>query len=85
MIDRLFRDHPSSVDETYLEHLHTAGWFGGTMITAGIACLIHAILPCLFVRTGSKTIERLHDRMIVNRARAPSPPESDVLPHRQHL
>jgi hypothetical protein len=37
------------------------------MIGTGIACLIHGFVPALFTRTGSQTIERLHDRMITNR------------------
>lgn len=31
--------------------------------------MAHGLLPFLFVRTGSQTIVRLHDRMVVNRAR----------------
>lgn len=68
MIKRLFTEHPCSVGETYLEHLQTAAWFGATMFIAGLACLVHALIPALFVKTGSTTIWRLHDRMIVNRS-----------------
>lgn len=80
MIARNFTDHPRSVGESYFEHLLTAGSFAGTMLIAGVACFIHALIPGLFMKTGSKAIERLHDRMIVNRSRlhsshgdAPSP------------
>jgi hypothetical protein len=69
---RLFSEHPASVGETYGQHLASAAGFSGRMIVAGIACLIHALLPFLFVRTGSNAIARLHDRMIVNRARQAS-------------
>ncbi len=69
MITRNFTDHPRSVGETYFEHLLTAGWFAGTMMIAGVACFIHALIPGLFIETGSKAIERLHDRMVVNRSR----------------
>lgn len=69
MIDRLLFRHPRSVDETYGEHLMVAGSFGVSMIGAGLACVVHAIVPCLFERTGSQTIEYLHDRMIRNRRR----------------
>ncbi|MFD1949974.1 DUF6356 family protein [Sphingomonas arantia] len=68
----LFTDHPHAVGETYLEHLRTAAWFAGTMLLAGTACLIHALFPALFVRTGSEAIARLHDRMVVNRTRVPA-------------
>ena len=66
---RMFRDHPHSVDETYGEHLLAAGSFGTTMVLAGLACLIHALVPGLFVNFGSAAIERLHERMVVNRHR----------------
>lgn len=66
---RMFRDHPRSVDETYGEHLLAAGSFGTTMVLAGLACLIHALVPGLFVNSGSAAIERLHEKMVVNRRR----------------
>ena len=74
---RLFTDHPASVGESYGEHLLRAGWFGVRMIFAGIACLIHAVLPFLFVRTGSVAITELHDAMVTARRRAPPPPSRD--------
>jgi hypothetical protein len=37
------------------------------MVFAGLACLVHALLPFLFVRTGSDCIRRLHERMQVRR------------------
>jgi hypothetical protein len=65
----LFTDHPASVGETYVQHLGSASGFGGRMILAGLACMLHGLLPFLFVRTGRQTIELLHDRMVVNRHR----------------
>ncbi|ATE64683.1 DUF6356 family protein [Rhizorhabdus dicambivorans] len=73
MIDRYFREHPRSVDETYRQHLHTASWFAATMTLAGLACFIHALVPHLFQKTGSAVIERLYDRMVKNRRRTPAP------------
>ncbi len=72
MIERYFLEHPRSVGESYTEHLSTAGLFGATMILAGMACLVHALIPRLFVKTGSAAIARLHDTMVVNRLRGPS-------------
>jgi hypothetical protein len=66
---RLFTEHPASVDESYFEHLATALSFGTRMLAAGLACLIHAVLPFAFTKTGSAAIERLHDRMATNRLR----------------
>ncbi|WP_424135585.1 DUF6356 family protein [Roseomonas chloroacetimidivorans] len=65
-----FTEHPASVGETYIEHMHTAAWFGWRMLLGSLACFVHALLPFLFTRTGSATITQLHDRMVVNRVRA---------------
>jgi len=48
------------------------------MFAGSLACMIHAFLPSLFVRTGSRTIERLHDRMVVNRRRHDRVPASSL-------
>jgi hypothetical protein len=42
------------------------------MILAGFACMLHGLLPFLFVRTGRQTIESLHEKMVVNRHRRPA-------------
>ncbi|MBK9010807.1 DUF6356 family protein [Novosphingobium sp.] len=68
---RLFTDHPASVGESYGEHLVMASGFGLRMILGGIACLIHGLLPFLFVRTGSAQIAQLHDTMVAKRRRKP--------------
>ncbi|MEO3429371.1 DUF6356 family protein [Pelagibius sp. CAU 1746] len=65
----LFTEHPASVGETYWQHLASAWGFSWRMMLASLACLIHALLPFLFVKTGSRAITGLHDRMVVNRHR----------------
>ena len=54
---RAFTEHPASVGESYGEHLGRAVCFGTRMVLAGIACLVHGVLPFLFVRTGSQAIK----------------------------
>lgn len=66
---QLFTDHPASVGETYWQHLGMAWGFSWRLMAAALACLVHALLPFLFVRTGSKAITELYDRMVVNRQR----------------
>jgi hypothetical protein len=66
-IIRAFTEHPGSVGESYSEHLLRAVYFGTRMVFAGVACLVHGVLPFLFVRTGSRAIAELNDRMVVNR------------------
>lgn len=73
MLERLFLAHPRAVRESYSEHLLVAGSFGLTMIGAGMACLVHAVVPAFFERTGSRAIQHLYDRMIQNRSRIATP------------
>jgi hypothetical protein len=69
MIKRAFTEHPASVGESYGQHMGMAFGFGGKMIIAGFACLLHGIFPFLFKCTGRKCIEELHHRMVTHRDR----------------
>jgi len=73
MIKRLFTEHPESVGESYTEHLGMAFSFSAALFAGAVACLVHAILPFLFVKTGSNIIAGLHDRMVANRDRRYAP------------
>jgi Family of unknown function (DUF6356) len=73
-LPKLLTDHPHSVDETYAEHFMVATGFGLRMILGGLACLIHGLLPFLFVRTGSAEIRLLHERMVTSRNRPSAMP-----------
>ena len=73
MLRTLFTDHPNSVNETYVEHMGMAFGFACRLLAVGMACLIHAVLPFLFVKTGSAMIARLHDEMVANRVRRTAP------------
>ena len=67
MFDHMFLNHPRAVEESYGEHFVMASGFGLSMIAAGLACLIHAVVPGIFVTTGSDAIKRLYGRMVVKR------------------
>ncbi|MCQ8240029.1 DUF6356 family protein [Rhizosaccharibacter radicis] len=69
MVEKLFLGHPRTVGESYGAHLLVASGFGLRMIGGGVACLLHGLVPVLFTTTGSRTIQSLHDRMLVNRQR----------------
>ena len=43
MNKRLFTEHPSSVDEAYVEHFFAEGSFSLRMFIASLACLVHAV------------------------------------------
>jgi Family of unknown function (DUF6356) len=72
---RLFTQHPESVGETYLQHLRQASAFALGMWVGGAACLIHAVFPFLFVRTGGNWVSKLHQRM-TSRSRDSVVPDS---------
>lgn len=73
---RLFTEHPASVGETYGEHFVTAATFSIRLLAASFCCAVHAILPFLFVKTGSRMINELHGRMVTHRC----PEESAAMP-----
>ncbi|HEX4388239.1 MAG TPA: DUF6356 family protein [Steroidobacteraceae bacterium] len=74
---RAFTEHPASVGESYGEHMGRAACFGTRMMLAGLACLVHGVLPFLFVRTGSRAISELNERMISGRVRGNPPVRSE--------
>jgi len=63
----LFRDHPRTVDETYLQHLRAAMRFASKLSVAALACLIHALLPFLFTARASAIVQTLHREMVSER------------------
>lgn len=67
---RSFSEHPASVGETYFGHLLQASVFGLRMVFAGLACILHGLLPFLCITTGSDAMKALHDEMAARRARA---------------
>jgi len=69
MIKRAFTEHPASVGESYAQHMGMAFGFGGKMVVAGFACLLHGLFPFAFKSTGRKCIEDLHTRMVTHRDR----------------
>ncbi len=69
MINRLFKEHPASVGESYFEHMGSAASFAGAMMIGALASLVHAVVPALCVRTGSGIVTDLHRRMITHRTK----------------
>ena len=69
---RLFSEHPASVGETYLQHMGQAARFGTRLVFAGLACLVHSLLPFLFTRTARNAISDLYVRVVLNRGGPPA-------------
>ena len=62
-------DHLKSVNESYFKHFTMAMKYAMRFLGGFLACLIHAIFPCIFVDTGStiareiaKDVDRRHDQ-----------------------
>lgn len=43
--NRLFRDHPREVDETYFEHMAASSRFGFKLLRLASCAFIHAVVP----------------------------------------
>jgi len=57
-----FTAHPASVGETYLEHGRFAFSFGIRMFLGGLAAMVHAAFPFLFITTASGVLDELNTR-----------------------
>lgn len=66
-----FTAHPASVGESYGEHLGFALAFGVRMTLGGLAAIVHAVLPFLFITTASRTLDELNARRDRGVRRAP--------------
>jgi hypothetical protein len=68
----VFRDHPASVGETYLQHLTVALGYSLRLFAAGLAALLHGFLPFLCKTSASAAIKEMHAEMAARKAR-PAP------------
>lgn len=59
----LLTAHPHSIGETYGQHAGFALRAGLLLTGAGLASLVHAVLPFAFVRSASGVVLRLHAEM----------------------
>jgi len=60
MFDRLFTAHPRAVNESYLQHQRVALSFALPLLGAGLAALVHAIVPGLCQTRAGDIIRRLN-------------------------
>lgn len=63
LMTKPFTTHPAKVGETYLEHFAVAASFAFWLLLAGMAAVVHAIVPALCEKTASNIILKLHARM----------------------
>ena len=53
------RLHLAEANESYLKHLRFAAGVGLMLVAAGLACIVHGLLPGLCTRTASRTVDEL--------------------------
>ncbi|MFL6723386.1 MAG: DUF6356 family protein [Sphingomicrobium sp.] len=73
MFGRLFTEHPKSLGMSWAGHGIGAVIIGARMVGAGVACIIHAVVPALFTETAGRTVMSLHDHMVKRKAGAANP------------
>ena len=62
--------HLKEQDETYFEHMRHAMGFSFLLLTAGPKCLIHSVVPVLFVSGVSSKLDEFNSK--VNRNETPT-------------
>ena len=70
---RLFLEHPRSLGMSWAAHGIGALAIGARLVGAGVACIIHAVVPAVFTQTAGKTISDMHDHMTRRKADAANP------------
>ena len=73
LADRLFREHPRSLGMSWAGHGAGAVAIGVRLVGAGLACLVHAIVPGFFTQTAGKTITGMYEHMMRRKAGAANP------------
>lgn len=73
MANRLFFDHPRSLGMSWAGHGVGAVGIGVRLVGAGLACLVHAVVPGAFTQTAGKTIDGMYHHMIKRKAGAANP------------
>jgi hypothetical protein len=85
VLDSLLTRHPREIGESYTEHAGHAVCIGTRMIAAGVACLVHALVPGLFIRTASRTVDDIQSLMAkrTDSNRSKSYPRGGPIPRAQ--
>jgi hypothetical protein len=73
MAERLFLEHPRSLGMSWAGHGVGAVAIGARLVGAGLACMIHALVPGVFTQTAGKTITNMYDHMAKRKAGATDP------------
>ena len=72
-VGRLFTEHPQSLGMSWASHGAGALAIAFRLIGAGLACLIHALVPGWFAQTAGRTVTRMHDEIVRRKTGASNP------------
>jgi hypothetical protein len=70
---RLFTDHPRTLGMSWAVHGAGAARIAFVLIGAGVACLVHAVVPGWFTQTAGKTVTNIYGDMQRRKAGAQNP------------
>ncbi len=70
---RLFTDHPRSLGMSWASHGIGAVAIAFRLIGAGLACLVHALVPDWFTQTAGRTITTMHAEIARRKEGAANP------------
>ena len=73
VVGRLFNDHPRSLGMTWASHGAGAAIIGARLVVAGVACLIHSLVPAWFTQTAGRTVTDIYDDIARRKAGAANP------------
>jgi hypothetical protein len=73
VMHRLFLEHPRSLGMSWAQHGAGAVVIGATLLGAGAACLVHALVPGWFTQTAGKTVARIYDHIQQRKANSTDP------------
>jgi hypothetical protein len=63
LLDRLFLEHPRSLGMSWASHGTGAVKVGIQLIGAGLAAIVHGLIPGVFGETASRTVTRVYDHI----------------------
>ena len=61
--------HLKDINETYFEHMRFAQRCGFRMVLGGLACIIHSLIPSIFITTASDTMRELTQEIADRKAK----------------
>ncbi len=68
--NRLFRDHPREVEESYFEHMAASSSYGFRLLRASLAAFCHALVPGVHKTTASACVCEMASELTSRSAQA---------------